>query len=194
MQALGHELRGAGHCPRYFSYFPWAERYDQVLARLERQLEAYRRGTAPFALIGHSLGGLLLRHALANGTGRNPAQLIMLGAPNHSPRVARLAWRLHPFRWLTRSCGRVLTDEALFDRLPLPDYPHTVVAGTRGMYGRWSPFGEEPNDGLLAVSEAGLGLEGNMVRVAAGHTFMMNYREVRWVIRRILEEAAGGDG
>ena len=31
--------------------------------------------------------------------------------------------------------------------------PYTIIAGTGGPRGRWSPFGSEPNDGIVAVSE-----------------------------------------
>jgi hypothetical protein len=55
--------------------------------------------------------------------------------------------------------------------------PTTVIAGTRGWRGRWSPFAAEENDGVVAVDE--VAIEGlDLVRVPAWHTFLMNSREV----------------
>lgn len=189
MRRLGRALRREGHDPHYFSYFPWAERDEGIVGRLRSRLQPFRDGALPYALVGHSLGGLLLRRALATGIGRAPAHLILLGTPNRSSRVARRAWRFRPFRWVTRDCGRLLAGGPALDALPLPDCPYVVVAGTRGIYGRWSPFGAEPNDGLVAVSETELGSE-TAVAVPAAHTFMMNHPAVR----RLIREALGGPG
>ena len=48
-----------------------------------------------------------------------------------------------------------------------------VYAGTAGYKGRFSPFKQEDNDGILAVSETQLN-SGDVVRVPAIHTFIMN--------------------
>jgi pimeloyl-ACP methyl ester carboxylesterase len=190
MRWLGRDLRRAGHRPHYFTYFAWAESYDRIVARLCRRLARWRAGDAPYAAIGHSLGGVLLREALDAGEGRPPALLILLGAPSRSPRMAQRAWRAGPFRWLVRDCGERLATHDVFERLPEPDYPYLTIAGTRGLYGRWSPFGGEPNDGLVAVSEARLGSPERLVTARAAHAFMMNNPEVRGHIRRALDGAA----
>jgi hypothetical protein len=55
--------------------------------------------------------------------------------------------------------------------IPLPGVPLTVLAGTRGPRGRWSPFGDEANDGIVSVSEVGLpGLD--PIEVPVLHTFL----------------------
>lgn len=189
MRRLGRDLRRAGHRPHYFTYFAWAESYDGIVARLEARLRPFRTRAAPYALVGHSLGGLLLRTALAEETGRPPAVLVLLGTPGRSPRMAQRALRRGPLRWAVRDCGERLATPALFEVLPEPEYPYMVIAGTRGLYGRWSPFGLEPNDGLVAVSEAQLGAPDRLVTVRAAHTFMMNNAEVRSHIRRALAAA-----
>lgn len=190
MWRLGRDLRQAGHRPGYFTYFPWAEPYDRILTRLSARLERLRSGDAPYALVGHSLGGLLLRQALARTSGRAPELLVMLGTPNHSPRMARHAWRAGPFRWTARGCGRFLADPERVEQVPPPECPYLVIAGTRGVYGRWSPFGDEPNDGLVAVTEAELGGPEHLVTVPAAHTFIMNHPAVRQVIRDALAARA----
>lgn len=190
MLRLGRDLVQAGHRPHYFTYFAWAEPYERVVERLKRRLAPFREGRAPYAVIGHSFGGVLLRDALAGEGGQPPVLLVMLGTPNRSPRMAQRAWRAGPFRWAARDCGRRLAGDDLFARLPDPDYPYLVIAGTRGLYGRWSPFGREPNDGLVAVSEARLGAPDRLVQVRVAHTFMMNHPEVRRHVREALAGAA----
>jgi pimeloyl-ACP methyl ester carboxylesterase len=192
MLRLGLALSRAGHRPSYFAYYAWAQAYEPIVRRLAERLAPLRAGGRPYAVVGHSLGGLLLRQALAESAGRPPAVLVMLGTPNRCPRMARLAWRVPPFRWLVRECGRTLASTTLFDRLPEPDYPYLVVAGTRGVYGRLSPFGLEPNDGLVAVEEARLGAADRLVTVPAAHTFMMNHPAVRRVVVDALRQATRG--
>ena len=187
MRRLARALRRAGHRPCYFTYFAWAEPYERIVARLRTRLHPFRAGSSAYAVIGHSLGGLLLRAALASGEGRPPALLVMLGTPCRSPLMARRAFRAAPFRWLVRDCGTRLATEEVFESLPEPDYPYLAVAGTRGLYGRWSPFGLEPNDGLVAVREAQLGTPDHLVTVHASHTFIMNNPEVREHVVRALD-------
>ena len=52
--------------------------------------------------------------------------------------------------------------------------PYTIVAGTGGPRGPWSPFGDEFNDGIVALSETRLSLEEPIVQLPVEHTFMMN--------------------
>src|SRR5690606_9903173 len=99
MRRLGRDLRRAGHRPHYFTYFAWAESCARIVARLHARLSPFRAGTAPYSVIGHSLGGVLLRAALAEGTGRPPALLVLLGTPCRSPRMAQRALRRGPLRW-----------------------------------------------------------------------------------------------
>lgn len=81
--------------------------------------------------------------------------------------------------------GQVLADKQFMDTLPLPDVPTKIYAGVSGPRGRYSPFGEEPNDGLLTVKETLLP-NVPMQTVPAIHTFIMNSK---MVARDIVELA-----
>ena len=76
--------------------------------------------------------------------------------------------------WSTTAAQR---DEA-FAELPELSVPFTVIAGTAGPRGRWSPFGDESNDGVVAVSEARLG-NAEPVLVPVIHTLLMDAVAVR---------------
>ena len=73
--------------------------------------------------------------------------------------------------------GQLLADEAFMSRLPVPEVPFRVFAGTAGPRGKASPFGDEPNDGILAVAETRIG-DAPVVEVNAIHTFIMNVASV----------------
>jgi pimeloyl-ACP methyl ester carboxylesterase len=139
-------------------------------------------------LVGHSLGGLFLRMALPEVPTLRVHHLVMLGTPASPPRAARLAWKwLPPFRLFTRGCGRFLTSPEAFAALQPLAVPFTVIAGTSGPRGRLSPFGNEPNDGLVAVSEARVGTaEPELFPVL--HTVMMDAVAIRARISAIMSE------
>jgi hypothetical protein len=62
-----------------------------------------------------------------------------------------------------------------------------VIAGTAGPRGRLSPFGDEPNDGLVAVSETPVGSAGEVVQLPVWHSTMMDATLVRTRILDLLK-------
>jgi len=182
---LARELRRSGHRPVRFGYVGAAEQYERIVARLVRRLELLARD-GDYAVVGHSMGGLLLRAALPRVQGPPPRHLLMLGTPNRPPRLAQRLGPRWPYRRLTGECGGLLASPAYYAALPEPAVPYTVIAGTRGPRGRWSPFGDEPNDGVVAVSETRVRDDDPVVLVRATHTFLMNHPEARAAVRRAL--------
>ena len=182
---LGLRLARAGHAPEYFGYSATLEHRDRIVERLVRRLEDLEETGAEVGLIGHSFGGLLLRQAAARVPGLRVRHFVMLGTPNHPPRLAPRAWRWLPYRLLRGSCGEALTREDWFAQLPPLAVPHTVVAGTAG-WGPRGPFGGEQNDGVVAVAEAAVSAGDPPVLLPVFHTFMMNSGAVERVIRERL--------
>lgn len=182
---LARSLRRAGHTTESFGYIAAVEPVERIVARLHARLERVARARTPYAVVGHSLGGLLLRAALP-AVSAPPLHLVMLAPPNQPPRLARRLKRFLPFRLATGEPGQRLSDPDFFRGLPAPGVPCTVIAGTAGPRGRLSPFGDEPNDWVVAVSETRLGGEGRHVVLPVGHTFMMLDRRVRAEVLRAL--------
>jgi hypothetical protein len=112
----------------------------------------------------------------------------MLGTPNQMPRLARLAWQFPPFQWWTRSCGENLASHQFYGQLPPLNCPYRIVAGTGGWQSPWSPFGEELNDGIVAVSETKLSEKDQPLKFPVSHTFMMNEPKVQATVMRCLNE------
>ena len=176
---LAAALRRAGHRTVFFGYSPTLESLPRILRRLTGRLRHLARPGRPVGLVGHSLGGLLLRLALPHVPGLRVPRLVMLGTPNRSASLARVATRVPAFRWLTGDCGRFLACPDTIPALPVPAVPYTLVAGTAGPRGRWSPFGDAPNDGVVAVAEVPITSDDRPVLVPALHTWIMDYPAVR---------------
>jgi pimeloyl-ACP methyl ester carboxylesterase len=185
---LARALRRNGHRTRFFGYSSTFESVPRIVRRLTGVVRELARSGQPVGLVGHSLGGLFLRMSLADLPELRVHHLVLLGTPASPPRMARLAWRwVPPFRIFTRDCGRFLTAPDEFAALPELRVPFTVIAGTAGPRGRWSPFGDEPNDGLVSVSEARVG-SAEPVLLPVLHTVMMDALAVRGRISAIMSE------
>lgn len=182
---LAHTLRRLGHEPISAGYIAALESFTTVRDRVRADIDRIDR---PFACIGHSLGGLILRSALGEAR-HQPRHLIFLGTPQRSPLLARKYRHLWPYRIVNGEMGQLLADGRFFAGLPEVLVPRTIVAGTAERTGRWSPFGDDLNDGIVTVSETLLGPDDEPVLVEAHHTFLMNHRDVRSKIARVLAGA-----
>ena len=190
---LARELRRDDHHPQLVGYIGAVESYNAIVSRVRSRLQAAARTGEPYAAVGHSLGGLIVRAALGDWPAElaAPRCVVMLGTPNRVPRLARhlRAWRL--YRWINGEAGQLLAQPEFFARLPAPTVPLTVIAGTKGWPRAVSFFGGEPNDGVVAVAETRLGTAATVVELPASHTFMMNNRQVRTLVREVLARTAG---
>jgi len=144
-------------------------------------------GTA-YALCGHSLGGLLALSTFADfgDPPRGPSALITLGTPLQPPRLARRFMDSAWFRLATGNGGQLLADPRFFASLPIPLIPWLRIVGTGGPTGWPSPFGDEPNDGVVALDEAARAGAPPTVLVDAIHTFLMNSSVARAAIDELL--------
>src|SRR6186997_1581379 len=106
---LLRQLKRAGIETSTFGYFVSIESFSHIHGRLVSRIEAIA-GQGDYVLIGHSLGGVLLRAAsssLAPGT-RPPCHVFLLGSPTRPSRLAQTLQRNLAFRVLTGDCGRLL--------------------------------------------------------------------------------------
>jgi pimeloyl-ACP methyl ester carboxylesterase len=191
MGRLARALRRRGHHVEQIGYSATLERVDAIVDRVRDRLESLVRTGVPTVAIGHSLGGLLVRLAIRREPSLSPPlhHLIMLGPPNQSPVLARRLHRFWLYRWINGDAGQRLADPAFYAQLRPPEIPYTIVAGTGGRRGRWSVFGEEPNDGLVMREETRCTATDEPIEVPARHTFLMNHATVRALI---LERVGSG--
>lgn len=189
MLRLRRRLRRAGHDVLLFGYSPTFETLAGASGRLARLIEA-RSGNAPYALIGHSLGTVIIRATLARLAGRMPAACFFLAPPMRACRAARFFSRYGLYKVLTGEMGRLLASEDFMRGLPLPPGRLRIYAGTAGPRATWLPFGMTANDGILDVAEASGDCRAATLRVPALHTFIMNSAPVVDDIVRTLAELA----
>ncbi|GAC1318601.1 MAG: hypothetical protein NVS3B11_14200 [Collimonas sp.] len=175
MLLLAKRLRAAGITTHLFAYSAAFERWLPCVERL-RKFIASRVDDQRFIIIGHSLGCVLTRAVLPH-LARAPELGVFLAPPTMASSYAiKLAqWRL--FRLLTGEMGQLLARQDFMDSLPVPDIPLRVYAGIKGPRGRWMPFGDEPNDGILSVKEVQLGAVPVQL-LPTIHTVIMNSRQV----------------
>ena len=185
LERLSRFLRRNGHRPERLYYVAALESFENIVARVHRRLQRLARSGEPYAVLGHSLGGLALRAALPR-VHPAPLHLILLGTPNQSPRLARRLHRVWLYRLLTGRSGQLLAQPEFFAGLPRPHVPYTIIAGSSGYRGRWSWFGADLNDGLVALDETRITSADDPLVFNAGHTFMMNNRAVWAAIAETL--------
>ncbi len=181
---LSRDLKHLGHTVASLGYVAAVERFDTVCHRVRDRLEGIAAEGEPYALVGHSLGGLILRIALGVDPplAPEPQILVMVGTPNRVPRRATRVRRWWPYRVLGGEAGQLLADPAFFAGLPPIVTPYRIIAGTAGRRGRRSPFGAEPNDGTVSVGETRVSPADSPIVVPVHHTFMLNDPEVRRVV------------
>lgn len=186
MRLLGFRLGGLGYAVEYFRYYTRTEKFADIVPRLVTTIKNLPHAQ-PYALIGHSMGGLLARASLPALEDHPPCHLILLASPNQPPRLAPIANRNFLYRYLTTDCGQRALSADFYQHLPLPTVPTTVIAGSGGPRVSWLPYGDEPNDGVMSVRDTHLGSGVEVIDVPSIHTFIMNSRQTLRHIHRVLD-------
>lgn len=182
MSILAVRLRAANIRPHLFGYSVTFERWDECVQRYQNFIEKHV-GASDYIIVGHSLGTVLTRATLPRLI-HKPTACFFLAPPTQVPKAARTFAHRRLIRLFMGDVGKILADKQLMDSLPLPDVPTKIYAGVAGPRGRYSPFGEELNDGLLTVNETLLPSV-PLQTVPALHTFIMNSKIVTRDIVRI---------
>ena len=146
---------------------------DAILADVARQIDGCCSTLpAPVHLVGHSLGGLMIRAYLAQHPLPNLGRVVLIGTPNNgTPIVDRLgeSW------WLGLAgptAGALGTGPDGFPAsLPEPYYPVGVIAGIRDG-GFAIDFIPGDDDGLVPVESTRLPGMTDFIVVESGHSFM----------------------
>ncbi len=187
MSILAARLRASNIQPHLFGYSVTFERWDECIQRYKNFIEK-RAKTSDYIIVGHSLGTVLTRAALPRLT-HKPMACFFLAPPTQVSKAARNFAYRRIVQLLMGEIGQVLADKHFMESLPLPSVPTKIYAGIAGPRGRYSPFGEEPNDGLLTVKETRLP-NVPLQTVPSIHTFIMNSKIVSQDIVRIARSSS----
>lgn len=170
MAALQHRLRRCGFETHRFAYFSALRSPRDNAARLDRFLQSLANPVVH--LVGHSLGGLLVRHLFFHYPNQRLGRIVTLGTPHRGSFVARELIRIPALRLLL---GASL-DQGLLGNVP--GWKGTralgVIAGTRSLgAGALLPGLPKPNDGTVAMEETNLpGMDAH-VQLPVTHTGML---------------------
>jgi len=184
MSILAARLRASNIRPHLFGYSVTFERWDECIQRLEKFI-AKRAMSNDYIVIGHSLGTVLTR-ATIPGLIHKPIACFFLAPPTQVCKAARNFAHRRLVQFLMGEIGQLLASKQFMESLPLPGVPTKIYAGTGGPRGSYSPFGEEPNDGVLTVKETFLPSV-PMQTIPSIHTFIMNSKVVTQDIVRIAK-------
>jgi hypothetical protein len=189
MGLLGWRLSRQQYTVHYFGYASYFQMFEDIVARFVRAIRD-DIGNEPYAIVSHSLGGIVARAVLPELADNPPRHLVMLAPPNQPARIAKLMRSNALYRWITWDCGQKLADDDFYAGLPVPAVPTTIIAGTKPVGGIWQHtiFGREAevNDGILSVDETQLGDVVEVIAVPSRHGFIMNSKEVAETVLQIL--------
>jgi len=187
-------LRRGGMQTSTFGYAVTFEDFAAIRDRLARRIQGMS-AKGEYVLVGHSLGGVLLRAALNSlpeGT-KPPIHVFLLGSPIQSARMARKLSGNPVFRLLAGDCGQLLgSDERMAGVGAIP-VATTGVAGVRGLSFKGGPFGDDANDGVVSLSEVSADWMTSQVCIPVVHTLLPSSRQVSEIILQRLALVTGQD-
>jgi len=165
------ELREAGFDADLFNYASTRGSLSDHVAAFHIMMMNSLEGVEEVSFVAHSLGGLLLRQALADEAQPWRSRikvkgLIMIGTPNQG---AVLADRFKDSSWFQaafKGAGQDLTSGYARD-IPAPAAPYYLIAGQ--LDGEGNPLIPGPDDGMVAVSEVRIQPIDDLLILEAGH-------------------------
>ncbi|MGR8934139.1 MAG: esterase/lipase family protein [Gammaproteobacteria bacterium] len=166
-------LKAHGLMVGSFGYVAAFEDFSAIRTRLVARISEIA-AQGDYVVVGHSLGGILLRAAIAAlpaGT-RLPLRLFLLGSPVKPARLAQKLRRYRTYRMLTGDCGQLLSSKARMAEIGPTPVPATSIVGISGYRGKYSPFEGETNDGIICISEARAEWIAEEIRLPVLHTFL----------------------
>jgi pimeloyl-ACP methyl ester carboxylesterase len=157
MYTVADDLRKEG-----FTVFPME--YPSTQISIEQAVEYLDSiiqnldGIEELHLVGHSMGGLVIRAWFAEHSDPRVKRVVMLGTPNYGAEMADLVRRNLLFRAVFGPAGQQLVTDAdgVILQLPTPQCEFAVIAGARGNDTGWNPFIPGDDDGTVTLASARL--------------------------------------
>ncbi len=197
MNKMATYLRKEGHYTVFNVEYPSTQAEIEQHARGLDNIIRHLDGITEINFVGHSLGNVVVRRYLFNGTdaatGRKPDprihRIVMCGAPNNGAKLATTLGRMMLFRLITGSPGQELGRgfEQLQGRLATPQCEFGIIAGGKGDDKGFNPILPGDDDLIVSVAETRLPGARDFVVLPVMHTFMMDAPAVQECTLRFLQ-------
>lgn len=170
---LLRRLRQAGLRTTTFGYTTAFENFNSITLRLISKVSKVA-GDGSYILVGHSLGGVLIRAALNElpKDVERPRHVFLLGSPIQTSRLAVRLKNNLVYRAFTGDCGQLLASRARMKEIGSLSETTTSIAGVRGIANGRGLFGDEPNDGVVSITEVSAPWLSNQKQVPIVHTLL----------------------
>jgi len=171
MQRLEGALAAKGWAATNVGYSSRLRLFDEHAATVSRIARTLTEdGATDIAFIGHSLGGLVARAAMALAAqdGWRPGPLVVIGSPAHGAQFVKTYLEPIPLcKTAIGACRPVLIPNQLVP-LPVTDRVFVIAGGNAGL--GYNPLIDGDNDWLIGVDETRLpGFESRFLLVPAMH-------------------------
>ena len=188
---LLHRLKQAGLQTTTFGYLTAIEDFATIRRRLVSRLTEIARAE-DYVLIGHSLGGVLIRAALnmLPQPVKRPRHVFLLGSPIQAARLAVRMQRNVLYRAITGDCGQLLVSPERMNEIGALHELATSIVGICRIANGKGPFGNEPNDGIVSVGEASAPWLSDQRQVPVFHTLLPASGKVeKLILREIVPDS-----
>lgn len=162
-----------------------------------RQVVAGLPPGLPIDFVGHSMGNIVLRHAIADwqlagdqATLDRIEHVVMLGPPNNGAAIARQLAKTGLFGVVTGESGMSLGPNwAEFEgHLAVPHCPFGIIAGRMPETAWRNPLVDGEGDFVVGIDETRLEGSADFLEVPLMHSFMMQDPHVQIAVSRFLRD------
>jgi pimeloyl-ACP methyl ester carboxylesterase len=194
MRPIERRLAAHGYAVLNLGYPSRSADIPSLAAGIARDIAGWRPGDT-MDFVTHSLGGVLIRHAVASGalSVERIHRVVMLGPPNSGSELADRLPRwpvVGPlYRRLTGPAGAQLgtDDQSAPAQLPAVTFDVGVIAGTRSYNPIFSALLGASNDGKVRVDRTPVTGMRDFLEVPYWHPFLMTPTPVHDAILAFLE-------
>jgi pimeloyl-ACP methyl ester carboxylesterase len=175
MKPLARRLEDAGYAVHALRYESTEKPPDALVADLDAALARCCAGATRLHFVTHSLGGILLRAALAQRPPPQLGRVVMLAPPNHGSELADWLRGTKALRSLLGPTASELGtgEESLPNRLPPARYEVGVIAGSDSLNPIGSRMIPGEDDGTVSVASARLEGMSDFLVLPVSHTMIL---------------------